>query len=85
VTPLKSHLQAVARTPSEGYWGGSGHGLGQTGQNQSLFYFFAQNFFVENDVLGTILRCSPLREPTLQLGRVASALVDSPQQSVEST
>jgi len=43
-----------------------------------FFYFLAQFFSGENDVLGIILQCSPQREARLRLGSIAAALVDSP-------
>jgi len=48
-----------------------------------IHHFFI--FFGENDVLEIILRCSPPRETALQLGSVTAALVESAQQSVDST
>jgi len=62
-----------------------GHGHGHIkGQNRSLFNFWTKNFSVK-DILGIIVRRSPPREDRLWLGSVAAALVDSPQQYVDST
>ena len=84
--PPSNHICKLSQElPQRGTGGGQVTVLARLVKINHFFIFFAQNFSVENDVLGTILRCSPLREPTLQLGRVASALVDSPQQSVDST
>jgi len=87
VTPLKSHAQAVRRTPPPGYWGvGSGHDHGQKkGQNRSLLNFFVHFiFFSENNVLGIIVQCSPQRGARFRLDSVAVAWVDSPQPFVDS-
>jgi len=49
VTPLKSHPQAVPRTPLRGSGGGgSGHGQ-QKGENWSLFNFFENEFSKSNE------------------------------------
>jgi len=56
----------------------------KTGQNPSLFDLFAQ-FVLGNDVLKINFAIFSTRRLRLRLGSVAAALLDSPQQSVDST
>jgi len=65
VTPLKSHLQAVPRTPPEGVGQVTVMAKKKVKSDHFLFFYFFAQFFWWNDVLGIILRCSHTRDATL--------------------